>query len=243
MKKVILIYFIVILNILFVGCKPASIIDDQTKKAEESKSNNVANYKVSINEYTAYNEEDKAFKVKYAQISDLGNEKLENQINKTLKLSITEWINKDCEWAKRFQIAVKCKTPNYLSVCYTIEWKNSQGEDFMSNYTRFGVTVDMNTGERIFLDELIKDTAMLKQKLENYNYGNELSPPIDSEEADKILNFASISEKKYYDEEYKNGYSLYNFLWGKPSFYLTDKQVVITRDENEFDDVYMDFKQ
>jgi len=37
-------------------------------------------------------------------------------------------------------------------------------------------------------------------------------------------------------------HSVYNFLWSKLSFYLTDDQIVITRDENEFNDVYIDFK-
>lgn len=263
MKRVILIYFFIVISMLFAGCKSGNIINNQTNKPIESKLsnvaenqknkpvesnlNNVTDYKVNIKEYIAYNEKNKPFKVKYAQISGLSNESLENQINQTLKSSITEWVNKDCEWMEESQITVKCKTPKFLSLCYTVELKDDRGEDYMSTYTRIGVTVDMHTGERVFLDDLFKDTAGLKEELKKYNYGNELSPPIDSEEADKILHDASIPEKNYFEEIYKTDPLVYDFMFSyvrvKPSFYLTDNKLVITRDENEFDDVYIDFKQ
>ncbi len=80
-----------------------------------------------------------------------------------------------------------------------------------------------------------------------FYYGNEISPPINSEEADKIIQHTSISEKEYFEDVYKTDPLVYNFMFTyirvKPSFYLTDNKLVITRDENEFDDVYIDFKQ
>jgi hypothetical protein len=84
----------------------------------------VSDYQIYEEEYTAYNKENNPFKVKYAQISGLGNENLENKINQTLKLSITEWINEDCEWADKLQVDVKYKTSKYLirqiTSCYSI---------------------------------------------------------------------------------------------------------------------------
>lgn len=246
MKKALPIYFFIVLTMLFAGCKSGNIINGQTNKPVEIKSNNVTDYKVNIKEHVAYNEENNPFKVKYAQISDLGNESLEIKINQTLKSTITEWINKNCEWMEKSQITIKCKNSQYLSLCYTIEWKNSQGEDFMSTYTRIGVTVDIQTGNRVYLSDLIKDTDSLQQKLEKYDYGNEFSPPIDSEEADKILHEASISESKYLKEIYHNDPYAYDEIkdeiGSKTSFYLTDNKLVITRDEYELNDVYIDFK-
>lgn len=195
-----MIYFLVIMTMLFVGCKSGSAIENQTNKPVETKTNNVTDYKVNIKKYILYNEKNEPFIVKYAQISGVGNESLESSINQALKSSITEWINKECKWMEKSQITIKCKNSRYISLCYTIEWKNSQGEDFMSAYTRMGVTVDIQTGDRVYLNDLINDTDGLKQKLEKYDYGNEFSPPIDSEEADKILHEASISESKYLEE-------------------------------------------
>ncbi|MGN6710048.1 hypothetical protein [Anaerocolumna jejuensis] len=213
----------------------------QPNKTVESKTNNVTDYKVNIKEYIAYNEKNKPFKVKYAQISGSGNESLQSHINQTLKALVTEWVNKDCKWVEKFQIAVRCKSTKYLSLCYTIEWENSHGKDLVGTFTRFGVTVDIHTGKRVFLDDLFKGTADLKQELIKYDYGNEISPPIDPAEADEIIHESSISEKKYFEENYDADSDVYNFLQGKSSFYLKDNKLVITRDENEFDDVYIDF--
>jgi hypothetical protein len=231
MKSAILICFFVVMTMLFIG----------------SKSSNVNDYKIYEEEYTAYNKENDPFKVKYAQISGLGNESLEGQINQILKLSMTEWINEESEWAEKFQFEVKYKTSKYLSLCYTIEWKDPRGEDYLSNYTRIGVTIDMQTGERVYLDDLIKDTDSLMQKLEDYNYEDGDLPPIDSEEADKILHYASISEKEYFEERSKTdphvNYYWVSYLREKSTFYLSDNKLVITRDAYDMNDVYIDFKQ
>ncbi len=231
MKRAILIYFIIVMVTLFTGCK----------------TNNINDYKIYENEYEAYDEEENLFKVKYAQVSGLGNESLENVINQTLKLSITEWINESCEWMDKFQIIIKYKTSKYLSLCYTIEWKDDRGEDYISEYTRIGVTVDMQTGERVYLDDLIEDIGGLKKDLEKYDYGNEFSPPINSDEADEIIHNSSISEKKYLNEIYQNNPDVYRFIKSyiglKQSFYLTDNKLVITRDGYDLNDVYIDFEQ
>lgn len=117
----------------------------------------------------------------------------------------------------------------------------------MSTYTRMGVTVDIQTGDRVYLNDLINDTDGLKQKLEKYDYGNEFSPPINSEEADKILHEASISESKYLEEIYQNDPYAYDEIkdeiGSKTSFYLTDNKLVITRNEYDLNDVYIDFEQ
>lgn len=71
----------------------------QPNKTVESKTNNVIDYKVNIKEYISYNEKNKPFKVKYAQISGSGNESLQSHINQTLKALVTEWVNKDCKYS------------------------------------------------------------------------------------------------------------------------------------------------
>jgi hypothetical protein len=247
MKRVVLICLFLVLAILSTGCKSGKFAGVQLDIPVEGISNDIDDYQVNIMEYVVNNEENNSFTVKYAQISNLSNKSLEDQINETLKLSINEWINKDCEWVEKLQIDIKCKTPKYLSICYRVEWENPQGEDFLDTFTRIGITVDMQTGKRVFLNDLISDTADLKQELTNYNYGNEISPPIDSVEADKIIHYASIPETKYLEEIYNTDPLVYDYITSylrvKSSFYLTDNQLVITRDENEFDDIYIDYKQ
>jgi hypothetical protein len=233
MKRAILLFLIVAITMMFVGCSSNNINDNKR----------VNDYGIYEKEYTAYNNEKQPFIVKYAQISGLGNESLENKTNQTLKESITAWINETCEWMERSEIVVKYKTPKYLSLCYVIEWNNSQ----KNGYMRIGITVDMQTGDRVYLNDLIKNTTNLKQKLVSYSYGTEFSPPIDSEEADKIIHSASISETKYLEEIFKDDPYAYNhinsYFTAKSSFYLTDNKLVITRDKYELNDINIDFKQ
>lgn len=246
MKKVILIC-VFVLTMLFIGCQ-SNTYSDNSKNDEDNKSIDVNNYEIYEEEYIANNKENIPFSVKYLQISGLGNENLENYINQTLKLSMTEWINENCEWMNKFKADVKYKTPQYLSLCYTIEWENTQGSDYPSTLMRLGVTIDMQTGERVYLEDLIKDsigTTSLKQRIMNFTNG--ISPPIDSKEADKIIHEASMSEKKYYEEEFQTNSDVYNELKGvllhKSSFYLQENTLVITRNEYEYDDIYINFKQ
>lgn len=233
MKRVIFISLFVTITLLFVGC--------QSSKLHEHKE--IDNYVIYEKEYSAYNSEKKSFIVKYAQISGLGNESLENKVNQTLKESITQWINENCEWMEKSEIVVKCKNSKYLSLCYVIEWNNPQ----KNGYMRIGITMDMKTGHRVYLNDLIKDTDSLKQKLLDYTYGTEFSPPIDSEEADSIIHRASISEAKYLEEIYKDDQYVYNYIISyltvKSSFYLTDNKLVITRDNYEMNDIFIEFKQ
>jgi hypothetical protein len=202
-------------------------------------------YQVYEKAYTGYDEEQGEYAVKYLQVSGIDNKKLEEKINETLRLSVTEWLNEYCAWMERSKISIECQSAQYFSVCYTIEWKNKNGEDLIGPKTRIGVTVDMSTGERVFLDDLLKDTDSLKQRLENYDYGNEYSPPISTEEADNIIYCASLSEKEYLEEEYKSDPHVYDeiksVLSSKSSFYLTGNKLIITRDDDEWNNVSIDF--
>ena len=276
MRKVVLLFCLIVTSILLAGCKLGTIVAESNNASNNSEVINVtvqptsiptgnevnskeveptkkpikceltdkSIYKVNIKEFVLYNPKGKLFKVKYAHISGLIDEKKENQINQVLKTTMTDWINKNCEWAKKFTVDVTYKSSRYLSLCYSTEWKNPNGEDLMSTFTRIGITVNMLTGERMYLDDFIKDSDSLKQTLEKYNYGNDFSPPIDNEEANKIVHVTSMSEKDYLEKIFKTfdpdiyeDMSSYSNLM--PSFYLSNNQIVITRDEYKMDDIYI----
>jgi hypothetical protein len=134
---------------------------------------------------------------------------------------------------------VTLQTEKYLSICYKKEWVDPRGSDYMSKCTRICITIDIIRGKRVYLDEIIGDYP-LQAYLENYNYGTEFSPPITASEAQKIVTYSSMSEKEYLDKQilqrptYK---PLYEWLLGKPSFYLTGPEIIIARDEYEQNDV------
>ncbi len=230
MKRIAFIYSCMFIIMFFVGCIPRCNND----------------YKVYEKKYTSYNEAQKEYTVKYMQVSGIGNKKLEKKINKALRLSVTEWLNEHCEWMERSKISIECQTSKYLSICYMIEWRNPDKDIYVTPCTRIGVTIDMRTGKRLFLDDFIKDMDDLKQKLMSYDYGNEISPPINSDEADNIIYSTLLSEKEYLEERYKTDTHVYNeiisVIGEKPSFYITDNRLIITRDKYEPDDVYIDLQ-
>ena len=221
--------------------------DSVTNESTDITSNSIECYEVFEKEYTAYDDNNNPFSVIYAQISGLGDESLQFQINQVLKSSITEWINEDCKWVSEMVMEVEYKTDKYLSLCYTYEILDPRGEDFISTFVRIGLTIDMQTGERIYLKDLVSDTEKLKQILTNYSYNSEFSPPISSEEADEILNYASITEKTYFEQLFETNPYVYEYtvtyLRIKPSFYIRDNEIIITRNEYDLNDVYIDYEK
>ncbi len=246
MKKSFFLFLIILIILGSDGCVKNSYIENQ-KDIHSYEKNNQLDYKVNFEEYSIKNENNKLFKIKYAKISGLADKKMENKINQTLKSSLIEWINKDCEWMSEIRINVTYKNSDYISLCYTKEWESPRGKGYINTYTRIGITINMHTGERVYLDNLIKDTKNLKRKLENYKYETEFSPPISSDEAVKIIQEASISEKDYLIESFKTDPFVYDEIKdeiaSKTSFYLMDKNLVIMRDEYKLNDIYIDFKR
>ncbi len=101
----------------------------------------------------------------------------------------------------------------------------------------------MQTGKRVYLDDIIDDMDDLKQYLVEYDG---LASSIDEKEADEIIRYSSMSEKEYIEEKFKTYPNVYQYikssLMFKPTFYITDDQLVIVRGETYISSVYLDFK-
>ncbi len=229
MKKTSFVILLAISSIFLIACK----ITDKN------------NYNVNEKEYTLYNAEGKSFVVKYLQVSDMDDKDLENKINQATKSSVSEWVNQDCEWMADSKLIVECHSSKYLSYYYEVESKDERGKDYLSTFARIGITINIETGERIYANDLINDIASFKNKLVEYSYENEVSCPIDTQEVEKIIYYTSISEKEYLEEILINDplvyESIFSYIRIKPTFYLTDKYLVITRDENKYNDILIDF--
>lgn len=261
MNKTNLLYVVILFTLLVTGCKSNSEIVDGTEFAttsemydidnskEKSKSNNIVEYIVYKDEYIVNLDNNTSISVDYVQISNLGNVNLENQINQInqiLKSSLSEWVNEECEWFEQFEVDIKYKSPEYLSVCYTAHWENPNGNDFIGTVTRIGITIDINEGKRVYLNDFFEEAVVINRFLEEYNYGTEFSAPIREEEAKEIIHEASISVKEYLDEKQQTYPLVYEFMLSyiseKSSFYLEGNKIIITRDEYEMSDVYLEYK-
>ncbi len=220
-------------------------------------SEDVESYNIDEKEFLFNRYDGKEIRLKYIQVSGLSNVELETRINEMLKAELTQWINLKSEWYERdparhewferFQPEVKLKSPRYLSVCYTARWEHDNGSDYMGESVRVGITIDILEGRRVYLKDLFEDESVLKRELENYEYNSEFTAPIDSDEADKIIYEASLSMADYLDELSQTdplAYEeiMFDLFWQpKPSFYLLEDTVVVTRSKYEISDAYLSF--
>jgi hypothetical protein len=204
-----------------------------------------ADYNVQVMSHVFGEGKKDSYSVKYAKITGLNDKKVERQINRTLRMAATEGLSEDIGWAANCDLYIRHRSAQYLSLLYWAKWEVSKAGD-----TRFGITVDMKTGERIFLKNWVANRATLKEHLLNYKYpasSGDFPSPLYEKEINELLCLTSISEEEYYHVDEELFYSLnkdekherHNFC-EKPTFFLTEEQLVITRDGWVFNDIYID---
>ncbi len=93
MKRIVFIFLFLAIVFTSYGCR----------------SSNDKDYTIYEKAQTFYDEEQKEFLVKYAQVSGISNKRLEEKINAALESSVTEWINDSCWWMGKCQMEVKLK--------------------------------------------------------------------------------------------------------------------------------------
>ncbi len=219
--------------------EPNDSLSDEYTNTPETTDGILNDYEVVEASYTTYDDYNNMFQVTYAQVSGVSNIDLEDRINEALMVSMTEWINSNCDWANEFQIEVTSKTSELLSLCYSLGYEfNNQ-----TMYIHVGVTVDMQTGKRLYLSDVVENIEEIRGEIVSYEYSTDFSPPIDADEADEIIHYTSISEKEYFEEmslfdSYVYQY-MFTYLRVKPTFYLKNDLLVIIRDEYDLNNIYI----
>jgi len=258
MKKIIWISLLLAVTVFFTGCgisengsqgnNTESHTESLTEDTGNENASGIANdYEVHEAEYVFDEGGESEYKVTYAQISGINDKDIEADINQALKLAVTEWLKEDTTWMEKCEYVVTCHTQRYLSLLYTHKSIGGNPKSQRTYITRFGITVDMQTGKRVFLDELM-DAVSLKEKLMEYEYSNDIGAPITAKDANKIIQGASLSEMEYFVLEYHNDplFLIGSSLHYKPSFYFTDNQIVILRNIDMISDygneIFLDFE-
>ncbi|MCL2121296.1 MAG: hypothetical protein FWH28_03495, partial [Clostridiales bacterium] len=139
-----------------------------------------------------------------------------------------------CSYMENVNITVTMQSSDYLSVLYSLPIVNGQ--------IRFGIVMDMHSGKRLDLYHFWKDDSALKQALLDYEYSGEFSPPIDDSAAEDIILEAWMTESEYlyrWYQKYRDTYtSTIDLLRSKTSFYLQDNQLIITREQTGWSDMF-----
>ena len=183
----------------------------------------------------------------YAQVYGLSDKKIEDRVNETLKSAAVLWATEESLWSSRLTVHVAYVDSNYLSILYHRIWREGISDDL-----RINVIVDLHTGERLFLDDLVEFTdafieAMLAQ---NYKFkGSELYSSLPEDDIQRVLHEASISELEFHQElAEEDPYFETNppeggTLTRKASVRLSPIGMIITRSIHPFEDIVIPWDQ
>lgn len=202
-------------------------------------------YTLSKSEYTTIGSDGESIQIPYVQMANLADANKMSSINKILKSVVEDvFVDNQYNWGillKKVQLDITFQDDRYISLLYTIPC--DEPEIVKNGAFRFGVVVDLASGERIFLDDIFLDLAALKDYLCAYKYGTEYSPPISPSEIESIIDGASKDEQEFLDykaTQHGDAQATLSFLKGKPSFYLLEEELVVIRDEFDMNDIFIE---
>lgn len=183
-----------------------------------------------------------SYNINYVQVSGLEDVKHVEKINSSLRNAMIEWANDYSEWAEGIQLNYQYMNDKFLSVLYVGEFESPIKNDYNVDYIQIGIIIDLETGERVFLNDVIGNKPLKTQLLE-YRVDNGIDSIITEEEADNMIRYASISEKRYIDEMLKSDAKakkyMMSYLMSKPTIFLKEGVIVITRGEGLLGDVIL----
>lgn len=177
-------------------------------------------------------------------VSNMKNSTIERKINMVLSDSIYELV-KDAtdEWLSKIDlitVSVKYKGTDFLSILYELH-NRDVNDDYRVGYGRMGITISIQTGERVFLNEFVNDVDELYSAMSCYASPiTEAFPPVTYDQAEEVFYSNSVSELDYIHSEWNypwaSGEAL-SIALGKPCFYLFEGNIVIVRDAFDLHDV------
>lgn len=219
----------------------------ENEKIEEKQENELYDYEVEEKKFTFSISEEETYSIPYIRVNGCPNEQLEWRINHVL------WENAcwlfECqdlgnnmyglfESESKYSIVIAgvYKCGKYLSVIYEEPFYT---ED-IGGYITYAIVVDILSGERILLSEMIEDKKLFQElvaKEEKQYYGDDLDEKVILERIQQIMLYGEMTEAetviynatfggKYPEKENGNMDSI-SWLFASASFYMTEEEFVI----------------
>jgi hypothetical protein len=241
-RKAVILFVLLLAFGCFVGA--AFLTESSYSSMDKSK----ASYEVTENKSIIIDGSGQKYHVPYLQVTGIEDKGVEEKVNACL-YSVIELFNSgsgDYSALKDIVLSVRLQSDDYLSLLY--ECPLDQSTTVENGSIRIGLTINMATGERVFLDDLFSQrTKTLYEMISMYGSQSEFSPPITQADAISITEKASQSEYDYMsmiliDDPLACNFML-TYLRTKPTFFMTGTSVCIIRDPYEMDDIYLDFQQ
>ena len=179
-----------------------------------------------------WNADDFAFNI--IRVKDMINFDFQNTVNDNIEMAMTSWVGGRVVHADRVNLSITCHSSRYLSFINSFIYE-SRRVDVINDF----ITIDMQTGQRVFLNDLIEINEEFARFLQ-VNQHKIKTPPEPMWQAPPDLFLFSTSElleelyKCSYTEEQwiEDGYyslddSIGSLIF-KNSFFLREGQLVIT---------------
>ena len=182
-------------------------------------------------------------------VYNLDNETVMRTINNVLKNVIGEILevsNYNESWGPmltELSVSVQHQSRDYISVLFELH-NSSTEDDYRTGYGRIGVTIDLRTGKRLFLDDFINSPERLYEEIQAYDSPYSEAYYIGNfEDAKEIYASASISEIEFIEETrlsdpLANDFAL-EYAFRRPTFYLTQDEIVVIRQPVDIYDVHI----
>lgn len=184
---------------------------------------NELSYDISIVPFSL--DDDSTIKFDIAQISNMEDVLQQKKINEALLLAETEWVTKECDWMKDSTVEVVQHSSNFLTISREIILE----EEPHFRYILLYVTIDLQTGSRMMLDDFIDLNDDFYQKMQTEYQtaaGYKLFESWSIQDIEEMLKFANMTEKEYLSLKQSSS-RIASVLLDKPSFCFNGEEILL----------------
>ena len=179
-----------------------------------------------------WNADDFAFNI--IRVKDMINLDFQNMVNDNIEMAMTSWVGGRVEHSDRVNLSITCHSSRYLSFINSYIYE-SQRVDVINDF----ITMDMQTGQRVFLNDLIEINEEFARYLQVNQYKIKEPPepmwqtPPDlflfsTSELLEELYKCSYTEEQWIEDGYCSLDDSIGSLIFKNSFFVREGQLVIT---------------
>ena len=242
MKKSTILKFgiIFVLYTSLVACAQTSALGNRQQTIE------VPNLEFSVERQIFHEKNEIIYSTPYAKIHGMSDKDIETTVNETLKTASVQWANQNNFWSNKLTVHVSYVDSNYLSVLYHYAQREGISDDL-----RIHVIVDLHTGKRLFLEDIVELTESLSAAIlaQNYKFkDSEFYGGLAEEGIARVLHQASISELER-QKELIHEDPLYAYIGMgheiaiKASVGLSIDGLIITRSIHPLEDIVIPWDQ
>lgn len=219
---------------------------------EDLKEVEMYSYEVEKKTFSFSVDQGEEYHIPYVRVSGLQDAELQWEINHTLWENAC-WIF-DCaeltadlycmfDGSNAMQITGIYKYKNYLSVVYEGVYEQS-----IEGHIAYAIVVDMLTGERVLMSDMVEKPNEFKELLLHYFDGDSriMRLFITEDVADKILFLSSMTEEETVIHNifsYDGNVSSVSYLFENASFYMTEEAFVVLPGARCYEPLYFEWDE